>query len=73
MTEKMEVQENMIILSEIDKIEVKGKGLIYVKDVTVGDIVIMTDGAEQCEFRIISTEFIEDRLAYRLEFEQIFN
>lgn len=73
-TELMEVDDdNMIVLSDIDRIEVKGKGLTYVKDLVVGDVVTMSDGQETCEFKIADLELIEESACYKIELEQIFN
>lgn len=73
-TELMEVDDdNMIVLSDIDRIEVKGKGLTYVKDLVVGDIVIMSDGQETCEFKIADLEFIEESACYKIGLEQLFS
>lgn len=72
LTEKEDVDDNIIILKEIDKIEIKDKGLTYVKDVTVGDIVTLYNGQETCDFKIVDSQFIEDTLSYKLEFEQVF-
>ena len=72
-TELMEVDDdNMIVLSDIDRIEVKGKGLTYVKDLVVGDVVTMSDGQETCEFKIADLELIEESACYKIELEQLF-
>lgn len=73
-TELMEVDDdNMIVLSDIDRIEVKDKGLTYVKDLVIGDIVTMSDGQETCEFKISGLEVLEDSACCKIELEQIFN
>ena len=64
-------QDNMITLFAIDKIEVKGKGLTYAKDVQTDDIVEMSDGSEKAEFRILQINIDESANTVILEFSLV--
>lgn len=71
-TELMDVEDNMIVLFDIDRITVKDKGLTYVKDLVIGDIVTLFDGQERCEFKITGLETLEDTASVKIELAQIF-
>ena len=64
-------QDNMITLFAIDKIEVKGKGPTYAKDVQTDDIVEMSDGSERAEFRILQINIDESANTVILEFSLV--
>ena len=72
LSEKIEVDDNIITLREIDSINTKQHGWIYVKDASVGDTVTLSEGAETCDFKIVHLDFIEDILSYRIELEQLY-
>ena len=72
-TELMDVEDNMIVLFDIDRITVKNKGLTYVKDLVIGDIVTLFDGQEKCEFKITGLETLEDTASVKIELVQIFD
>ena len=71
LTESMDITDNTIEISEIDRIEVKNKGLIYVKDIELGDIVTLHDRSASQDFKIQQKEFNESALSYRLIFSEV--
>ena len=71
LTESMDITDNTIEISEIDRIEVKNKGLIYVKDIELGDIVTLHNGSASNDFKIQQQEFNESALSYKLTFSEV--
>ena len=73
LTESMDIIDNTIEISEIDRIEVKNKGSIYAKDAEIDDIVTLHNGPTHQDFKIAQKEFNETALTYKFTFKQIEN